>query len=320
MRCSALYIRCLTLVAQIQENLCPGYHSLRTTSTEELCHKLDLIVKQVLGCFSNLTAQQFINMLEFRALVCLLRLVDKNSVSVEPVPTCLNHLRSIVQKANFLLNEQHRPTPSLNPHPSRPLYRDADSKEGNIPCISLFLKQVQDELLSGKVQSISMQSVVQQLACSYWPASCSVGKAVKETWAEVKAPGIDFEDPLGFVSGLPLGIPVDIVVHDAPVGGNFWVQYRVENLPPQYRYVDQLEASQTGGQLWWREAIVQVDELPPAAACALKLCVVLETGEQLERSVGRGPKLPVVPLCVEIKTHVVLNKEKAVKVSQLRRL
>lgn len=281
---------------------------------------MDLIVRQVLGCFSNLTLQQCINMLEFRALVCLLRLLDKNSVLIEPVPTCLNHLSSIVQKANVLLNEQHKPTLALNPHPLKPLRRDADSKEENIPSISLFLKTVQDELLGGKVKSISMQSVVQQLACSYWPASCSVDKSVKETWAEVKAPGIDFEDPLEFVPGLPLGIPLDIVVHDAPEGGNFWVQYRVENLPPQYRYVDLLEASQTGGEMRWREAIVQVDELPPAAACALKLCVVLETGEQAEeRSVCRGPKVPVVPLCVEIKTHVVLNKEKVTKVSQLRR-
>ncbi|KAH9561756.1 hypothetical protein CY35_05G039100 [Sphagnum magellanicum] len=303
MRFSALYIQCLTLIAQLQA--CPSPFRIQTPrlkseSIEDLPHKLEQIVRRMDSCFLGLNLEQHIQLLEFRVLVCLLRIsfLPVNATPIDAdISLCITHLSSILFKAQELM-EHHNLS------------------------LSLFLRTVQGEFLQGDVKSCfaGVQKTAQQLGASYWPTSAVVNSNLTETWAQMMAPGSDFEQPIGFIPGLLLGIPVVIVVHNAPESAHFWVQYKVENLLPSFRYLDLLEATSSGKDLSWT-AVLQVDEMPSVVSCALKICVVLEADRQEREKWShiRGPRGPLIPLCIEGAIHLVLNKEKGGKTSQQRR-
>jgi hypothetical protein len=302
-RFSALYIQCLTLIAQLQA--CPSPFRIQTPrlkseSVEDLSHKLEQIVRRMDSCFLGLNLEQHMQLLEFRVLVCLLRIssLPVNATPIDAdVSLCITHLSSILFEAQELMEHHNL---SLSP----------------------FLRTVQVEFLQGDVKSCSagVQKTAQQLGASYWPTTAVVNSNLRETWAQMMAPGSDFEQPIGFIPGLLLGIPVVIVVHNAPEGAHFWVQYKVENLLPSFRYLDLLEATSSGKDLSWT-AVLQVDEMPSVVSCALKICVVLEADKQESEKWShiRGPRGPLVPLCIEGAIHLVLNKEKGAKTSQQRR-
>lgn len=322
-RFSALYVRCLTLIVQIRAHISGGKtrtnYPQTTTSVEKFCQLLELVVKHLLSCFSNLTNQQLVQLLELRSLVSVVVLATLPAAN--NVDAVRKHLRQMRQTLvdSFLVYQ--KVTIESSHLDQSPFVDGSHTLEECLFSASPFLKLVQLELLGGKLEGLT-QRRAREIAVSYWPATCKLNSTMRETWAEVKALGFDFEHPLSFIPGLPLGIPLDIVVHNAPKrGGRFWVQYRVENLPPQYRHLDLMDAARCGqDDLRWQDSVVQVDHIPPVAACAVKLCVVLESSlEEGDIRVGRGPKLPVIVLCVDIEAHVVLNKEKVTKVSQLRR-
>lgn len=182
---------------------------------------------------------------------------------------------------------------------------------------SPFLKSVQEQLLNdvGKTNLLNIWKTARQLAISYWPSQISFETPVREMRAVMRAPGSDFDHPLGFIAGLPLAIPIDITVYDVPDIYSLWIQFVQDTSAPGYKLlgVDDSGVRSTSN-IFQMSTVLQLDEMPSVASSLCRLCIVIEgDNHQISlETVGRqtGPQGCIVPICTEMEVHLYRIRER----------
>lgn len=302
---STLYLNCLEVVVQLQSSISTQGASVVVARKSGLPHdlllKLDSGVKYLLYRFRGLSYDQLSQVYELYALVFLWKLVLHPSealVNDGATSMPLQELASIVRVSKKTSEDETTPP-------------------------SFFLSVIEEQLLGeeGSAKGTSKWKCAREVALSFWPREISV-VASSEVWAHMKVPGPDFDHQIEFVPGLPLGISVDITLHNVSESSALWIQFAVDSSAVQYRYLD-MGDSQVSSACNVRQLtiVLQLENMQAGASCVSRICIVLEgleyQGNYKSCSSCRGPKGSVVPLCSEKEAHLVnlLIKERSSKLA-----
>ncbi|CAM6096233.1 unnamed protein product [Calypogeia fissa] len=295
-----LYFECLILVVELRAIFSSQEsHALVKMSglPQDLLNKLNSLLKHILHRFLGFSYEQLLQILELHAIMYIWTLelhpidqVLKDGIGCTPIL----ELESTVATAEKLTRTRELPP-------------------------SLLLKSVREQLLNheGKT-NLNLCKTARQLALSYWPSLISFDSSVTEMWAVMKAPGSDFDQPLGFVPGLPLGIPIDVTVYNVPDMYSLWIEFVQEASAPGYKLLDVEDSDMNlSSNIRQLSTLLQLDEMPSVASSLCRLCIVTE-GDDHQRNlepVGRrkGPQGCIVPICTEMEVHLYRIRERGSK-------
>nr|GMC81815.1 protein SIEL [Ipomoea batatas] len=175
-------------------------------------------------------------------------------------------------------------------------------EEGSIS-LSSFVTELQKALneinMSGSVTMENPFSLLSSLKQFKLRQLVLPGK-LKYIEAEMDVQGTDFQNPLPFIPGLPVGISLVITVHNVSVEKRLWIKMSLEEKMTQFAFLDLLEL---GGDDEVRKfTIVAPFYRTPRARCfSLRVCIVIECSSdcsQMPRNCG-GPKHDIAYICEE---------------------
>ncbi|CAJ1808650.1 unnamed protein product [Sphenostylis stenocarpa] len=245
-----LYLRVVVLLAEVWELLLPakGLRSQRIGKLEFKLGKLDRRVKELISRFIGFSAEEELNLLELMLLTCALR-ICKNEI------ICLNHtfkrLSTLYSRVETILKESSAlrsnfvvelgkvlSTVSINGASCSPFQFDA--------CLKFFsLKQF---VFHGSIKHVN---------------------------AELSIPNNDMEHPLPFVSGLPVGVPCEITLHNILSESKLWLRMALDDGFIQHVFLDldRFEGSEDVRKFTFVAPFYRTAE---AYCLALKVCIGLE--------------------------------------------
>ncbi|KAG5627030.1 hypothetical protein H5410_012248 [Solanum commersonii] len=122
--------------------------------------------------------------------------------------------------------------------------------------------------------------------------------------AELHCQGNEFQNPLPFISGLPVGLSLDIKLHNILSESRLWIKMSCEEKLTQFVFLDLYEI-EVDDEVRKFTFIAPFYQTPKANCFSLKICIVLECisdGDQLFKGCG-GPKHEVVHLCEEKEVY-----------------
>ncbi|KAJ8564461.1 hypothetical protein K7X08_000921 [Anisodus acutangulus] len=121
---------------------------------------------------------------------------------------------------------------------------------------------------------------------------------------ELHCQGNEFQNPLPFISGLPVGVALDITLHNISSENRLWIKMSLEEKLTQFVFLD-LHETEGHNELRKFTFVAPFYQTPKANYFSLKICIVLECmsdDDQLFRSRG-GPKHEVAHLCEEKEVY-----------------
>ncbi|WOL01941.1 protein SIEL isoform X3 [Canna indica] len=174
------------------------------------------------------------------------------------------------------------------------------------PCnLSAFAKEVKHACAEG-TSILCNPCVFHKLLELFYPKKITYFGTFKQKKAEVQVVGNDSENPLTFVSGLPVGIPFHITLYDILNSDRLWLLMAIgESI--QYVFLDlcHFEGSNAVKKSTFS---VPFYGTPKAASFLLKACIVMECPSEYvtkqEKSKG-GPIGDFAMICVEKDVHFI---------------
>uniref|UniRef100_A0A2P2PN39 Integrator complex subunit 4/Protein SIEL C-terminal Ig-like domain-containing protein n=1 Tax=Rhizophora mucronata TaxID=61149 RepID=A0A2P2PN39_RHIMU len=131
---------------------------------------------------------------------------------------------------------------------------------------------------------------------------CSTIRHIK---AELTVPGNDSENPLSFVSGLPVGIPLDIALHSVSSENRLWLRITRSENSTQFVSLDTnlCNGSNEVNRLTFTAPFYRT---PKASSFTLRVCIGMEClFEDIHVTKGyAGPKHVLVYLCQEKNVYL----------------
>ncbi|KAL2632120.1 hypothetical protein R1flu_016806 [Riccia fluitans] len=302
----SVYLNCLQVLVQIQASftnqVISHIASKRSDLPHDLLQKLELGVKHLLYRFMGLSYAQLVQVYELYAIALLWKLVlhPREALSSDRASSLPFQELGSITAASKRLSEDENTSPSS------------------------LLRTIQEQILSeeGSAKATIKWKCAREVALSYWPCEMSVVAPISEMWADMNVPGPDFDHRIEFVPGLPLGISVDITLHNVPEKSSLWIQFAVDSSAVEYRYLD-IGDSQIDPACNVRQfsTTLRIENMQAGASCVSRICIVLagmeQQGHKADQSMGRGPKGPVVPLCNEKEANLInlLIKERTSKLA-----
>ncbi|KAJ1379849.1 Armadillo-type fold, partial [Sesbania bispinosa] len=220
-----LYLRIIRLLAEVWQHLLPTkkLHSGGMGELEFKLGKLERRVKELMSRFVGFSAEEESNVLELvlvtyslrlcKVETCCLNLIFKNLTTIYLRVASILKARSalpskfVVELGKLLLQES---STSTNEVSCSPLQFDK--------CLKLFtLKQF---LFHGTIRHIK---------------------------AKLSIPNNDSEHPLPFVSGLPVGIPCEITLHNILTESRLWLRMSMDDGVIHYVFLD-LDRFESSGE------------------------------------------------------------------------
>lgn len=175
-------------------------------------------------------------------------------------------------------------------------------KEGSIS-LSSFVTELEKALneisMSGSTTMENPFLLLSSLK-QFKPRQLVLPGKLKYIEAEMDVQGTDFQNPLPFIPGLPVGVSLAITVHNVSVEKRLWIKMSLEDKMTQFAFLDLLEL---GGDDEVRKfTIVAPFYRTPRARCfSLKVCIIIECSSdcsQTPRNYG-GPKHDIAYICEE---------------------
>lgn len=117
--------------------------------------------------------------------------------------------------------------------------------------------------------------------------------------AEVDIRDNNWSNPLPFVAGLPVGIPLKIRLHNSPISTKLWLMLKLSKDVNQHVFLDlkQFEGSEKIREFTF---ITPFYRTPKANSFILRLSIGMEClSEEIRNFRGYGPKQKLVYLCKE---------------------
>ncbi|RWW75990.1 hypothetical protein BHE74_00015951 [Ensete ventricosum] len=205
---AALYIQVIQLVNEILGKSLPKKScSIGMTVLDVIVERLDMNLRRLRYGFSGLQREEECHILELTLLSYVFRLLE---IGVSPQPI-LARLTSTISRLEFLCEG-----------PSN---------------LSDFAKEVKHACTEGTAALFSNTYVFRKLLELFYPEQITFTGRFKQKKAEVLIIGNDSENPLTFVSGLPVGIFFRITLYEILNSDRLWLLLAVGG-SIQYVFLD----------------------------------------------------------------------------------
>ncbi|CAK9327124.1 unnamed protein product [Citrullus colocynthis] len=274
------YLKIMKLVAKVW-NLMSSKHSCpcRIGEWGFLLGKLERGLKELRSRFIGFSKEEERHILELMLVTCTLRL---SNGEVCCHLTTMRKLSIIASNIEHLLKEE--------------------CKEP-----STFVREVQRSLsnigiITPKAPCSSPE--FRELLKSFTLSHLEISEKLEHIKAELISDN-DYEKPLYFVPGLPVGIPCRIILHNVPSERKLWFRITMDNMTSQFIFLDFLSL---GGCDEVREFtyIVPFYRTPKASSFIARICIGLECWfENAEVNERRGgPKRDLAYICKEKEVYL----------------
>ncbi|XP_028111999.1 LOW QUALITY PROTEIN: protein SIEL-like [Camellia sinensis] len=240
-----------------------------------LLGKLDTTLREMRYRFIGLSKEEELHVLELILLNFILRL---SSVEVYYDFTTLKNLHSTLSRVEFLHEELSIQPSNFVTELKKSLDEIGFSTDG--PFYTPFLIQKLVEFFSLK----------QFVFC---------GK-LKHIIAELDVHDNDFENPFHFISGLPVGIPLEITLYNISRENRLWLQLAVDETLTEFVFLD-LERFGGSNQIRKFTFVAPFYKTPKANSFSMRVYIGMECLSEDVYSFKRrgGPKRELVFLCKE---------------------
>lgn len=138
----------------------------------------------------------------------------------------------------------------------------------------------------------------------FTPRKLVLSGNLKYMEAELHFQGNGFQNPLPFISGLPVGLSLDMTLHNISSENRLWIKMSLEEKLTQFVFLD-LHETEGHDEPRKFTFVAPFYQTPKANRFSLKICIVLECisdGGQLYTGPG-GPKHEVVHLSEEKEVY-----------------
>ncbi|CAL9191146.1 protein SIEL-like [Musa acuminata AAA Group] len=274
---AALYIQVIQLVTEILDKSLPKKSCIiGMTSLDIILERLDMNLRRLRYGFSGLQRDEECHILELTLLSYVFRLLE---IGVSPQPI-LARLTSTISRLEFLCEG-----------PSN---------------LSDFAKEVKHACTEGTAALFSNTYVFRKLLELFYPEQITFTGRFKQKKAEVLVIGNDSENPLTFVSGLPVGIFFRITLYEILHSDRLWLLLAVgESI--QYVFLD---LSQFEGCDAVRSCTLNVPfhGTPKAASFLLRASVGIECPSEDVTNHSKGQGGPIddyAIICKENDVHFI---------------
>ncbi|KAA8517473.1 hypothetical protein F0562_017766 [Nyssa sinensis] len=271
------YLRVVKLLAKVWVHLI-SRRKLQSYGMGELglvSGKLDRILREMRYRFIGFSKEEELHILELTLLNCILRL---SSIKACWDRTSLKKLYSTVSRIEFLHEEGSSEPSNFVIEVKKSLFEIGASTDGASDSPILFRKLI---------EFFSLQKFV----------FCGNLKHVK---AELDVHDNDYENPFPFISGLPVGIPLEISLYNISSESRLWLRMTVYEELTEFVFLD---LDQFGGCDKIRKFtfVAPFYKSPKANSFTLKVCMGMEClSEDVHSFKGcAGPKHELTYLCKE---------------------
>lgn len=192
------YLHVIKLLVKIWGHVVWKVQSCEIGELEILLGKLERRLREMRCRFIGFSKEEEAHVLELTLLSCVLRL---SKVEICCYLTTLKKLTTTVSCIEFL------------------------HKEGSIE-LSNFVMEVKKTLheIGTSIGGVSCRSFMFKKLINHYSAKQFSFSKVTHLYAALSVPGNDFENPLPFISGLPVAIPLEITLHNVPRETRLWVR------------------------------------------------------------------------------------------------
>ncbi|RDY12076.1 Protein SIEL, partial [Mucuna pruriens] len=276
---TSLYLRIIGLLAEVWTHVLPAksLYSPGIGNLQFKLGKLDRRVKQLMSRFIGFSAEEELNVLELMLLTYTIR-ICRDEISLNPT---FKRLTALYSRVESILKESSA-----------------------LP--SNFVVELGKVLTTTSING-SWESLLHFDAClKFFSLKQFVFHGpIKHVKAELCIPNSDFEHPLPFVPGLPVGVTCEITLHNISSKSRLWLRMIMDDGFIHHAFVDldRFEGSEVVRKFTF---VAPFYRTPQANSFTLKVCIGSESlfeNVNLVQSYG-GPKHELVLLCKEKQVYL----------------
>ncbi|KAL5550721.1 hypothetical protein UlMin_000897 [Ulmus minor] len=276
------YVQTIKVLAKVWEHFRPSKFLPRRIGTLEILFgKLEKRLRELRGRFIGLSKDEELHILELFLVTYTLRL---SRVEICCKLATLRKLRSTISNVEALLKEG-------SAEPSKFI-----TEVGNLS----------SEICASFDDSSCTLSFHKLMEC-FSLQKLFVRGSLKHVKAELHIPDNNSENPLHFVSGLPVGIPCQIILHNILVESRLWLRMRSDNESTQFIFLDVnlFEGCDDYRRFTFVSSFYRT---PKARSFGLRICIGMECSfEDSHFAKGHwGPKHELTYLCEEKEVYLSL--------------
>ncbi|KAJ0087630.1 hypothetical protein Patl1_31437 [Pistacia atlantica] len=276
------YIQVVKLLVKVWEHFAPmkKLHYYEVGELELLLGKLDSRLADIRCRFIGLSKEEELHVLELVLVSCLLRL---SKVEICCYLTTLKKLSSTISHVEFL------------------------HQQGSIE-LSKFVTEVKNSLLEIGTSTFGASYkpfLFSQLLESFFLNQLLLSGRLRHIKAELDVPDNSTENPVTFVSGLPVAIPLEITLHNISSENRLWLRITMSEESTQFIFLD---LNLIGGYSEFLKFtyIAPFYKTPKAVSFSLRVCIGMEClFEDVHFvKVHGGPKHMLAYLCREKEVYL----------------
>lgn len=276
------YLRVMELFAKVGGLILWKVWSAEMGELEILLGKLDKSLIEMRCRFIGFSKEEELHVLELILVSCILRL---SKVEICCYSTTLKRLSATISHVEFL------------------------HKEGSIETSDFVIeiKKTLNEISISVGGSSCSPSLFTKLLDLFTLKQFNLCRRVRHINAVLDVPGNDSANPLPFVSGLPVAIPMEITLHNVASENRLWLRMTMNEESTQFVFLD---LNLLGGSDEVRKFtfIAPFYRTPKAVSLTLRVCIGMEClfeDVSLIKACG-GPKRELVHLCLEKEVYLYM--------------
>ncbi|XP_021638150.2 protein SIEL isoform X2 [Hevea brasiliensis] len=275
------YLHVIKLLVKIWGHIVWKVQSCEIGELEILFGKLERRLREMRCRFIGFSKEEESLILELTLLACILRLSE---VEICCYLATLKKLSTTISHLEFL------------------------NKEGSIE-LSNFVMEVKKTLheIATPIGCVSCSPFVFKKLINHYSAKQFSLSRVTHLYAALSVHGNDFENPLPFISGLPVAIPLEITLHNVSRDARLWVRMAMSEELVQFFFLD-LKILGGCDEVTKFTHATPFYRTPKAGSFTLRVCVVMECLFEDAHSVKSfvGPKRSLVYLCPEKEVYLYM--------------
>lgn len=273
-----LYLQVIKYLARVWEHFVPTRkrHSYEIGEVDLLLGKLESRLRELKCRFVGLSKEEKLQILDLIILSCLLRL---SKVEICCYLTTMKRLSSAISQAEFLHKEGCTGQSKFFLEIKSSLH-----EIGTSYCCPFLLKKLLDHF-----------SLEQFVLC----------RNLRHIHAELEVPDNDSENPLFFVSGLPVAIPCEITLHNISNEGRLWLRITIGEESIQFVFLN-LNLNEGSEEVRKFTFIAPVYITPKAVSFTLIASIAMECLLEDADTIRScpGPKHALTYLCREKEIYL----------------
>lgn len=276
------YLQAIKQLAKVWEHFLPAkkFCSSGLGELDLVLGKLDMRLKELRSRFTGLSMEQELQILELVLLACTLRLckveIGCHFATLKKLSTSVSRVESILKLGTV--------------EPSGFV-----SEVGKLLC-----------LIRTSGSGASWNPFLFKELLKYFSLKQFVfyGR-VNQKEAELVVPDNDSENPLPFVSRLPVGIPCDITLHNISNENKLWLRMSMDDESTHFVYLD-LNLFGSSDEVRKFTYVAPFYKTPNAISFTLRVCIGMECLFEDVPSVKKhgGPERELTYLCPEKEVHL----------------